>query len=130
MSNKTQLQTNNTNLDTLITRVNAAKDVAASLPEAGPEGDESSNIDGWSGVIEKAGVLGSAGRYVVHYVDSTLTHNWFMMETNGSYDIEIAAGTFITCLSCEGNDIWTATGEQLRAYIYKPENNNFEIYIT
>lgn len=35
MSNKTQLQTNNTNLDSLITRVNAAKDVAAALPEAG-----------------------------------------------------------------------------------------------
>ena len=35
MSNKQQLQTNNTNLDALITRVNAAKDVAASLPEAG-----------------------------------------------------------------------------------------------
>lgn len=35
MSNKTQLQTNNTTLDTLITRVNAAKDTAASLPEAG-----------------------------------------------------------------------------------------------
>jgi hypothetical protein len=35
MSNKTQLQTNNTNLDALITRVNAAKDTAASLPEAG-----------------------------------------------------------------------------------------------
>lgn len=34
MANKTQLQTNNTNLDALITRVNAAKDVAASLPEA------------------------------------------------------------------------------------------------
>lgn len=38
MSNKTQLQTNNTALDTLITRVNAAKDVAASLPEAGGSG--------------------------------------------------------------------------------------------
>lgn len=35
MSNKTQLQTNNVNLDALITRVNAAKDTAASLPEAG-----------------------------------------------------------------------------------------------
>ena len=40
MSNKTQLQTNNTNLDALITRVNAAKDVAASLPEAGGGGDD------------------------------------------------------------------------------------------
>jgi hypothetical protein len=35
MSNKTQLQTNNAALDSYITRINAAKDVAASLPEAG-----------------------------------------------------------------------------------------------
>ena len=35
MSNKTQLQTNNNALEALITRVNAAKDTAASLPEAG-----------------------------------------------------------------------------------------------
>ena len=38
MSNKTQLQTNNTNLDALITRVNAAKDTVASLPNAGSSG--------------------------------------------------------------------------------------------
>lgn len=38
MSNKTQLQTNNTNLDTLIARVNAAKNTAASLPEGGSGG--------------------------------------------------------------------------------------------
>lgn len=35
MSNKTRLQTNNTKLDALIERVNAAKDTAASLPENG-----------------------------------------------------------------------------------------------
>ena len=35
MSNKTQLQENNTALDSLISRVNAVKDTAASLPEAG-----------------------------------------------------------------------------------------------
>lgn len=35
MSNKIQLQTNNTALDALITRVNVAKNIAASLPEAG-----------------------------------------------------------------------------------------------
>ena len=34
MSNKTQLQTNNAALDSYIARINAAKDVAASLPEA------------------------------------------------------------------------------------------------
>lgn len=38
MSNKTQLQTNNTALDALIARVNAAKDTAASLPETGGGG--------------------------------------------------------------------------------------------
>lgn len=38
MSNKSQLQTNNTNLDALISRVNAAKNTAASLPEAGGGG--------------------------------------------------------------------------------------------
>jgi hypothetical protein len=38
MSNKTQLQTNNTALDALITRVNAAKDVAPSLPDVGGGG--------------------------------------------------------------------------------------------
>lgn len=35
MSNKTQLQTNNTTLDSYIARINAAKETAASLPEAG-----------------------------------------------------------------------------------------------
>lgn len=38
MSNKTQLQTNNTDLDALIARVNAAKDTASSLPDAGSGG--------------------------------------------------------------------------------------------
>ena len=38
MSNKIQLQTNNADLQSLIDRVNAAKDIAASLPEAGGGG--------------------------------------------------------------------------------------------
>ena len=37
MSNKTQLQTNNTTLDEYIARINSAKEVAASLPEAGSD---------------------------------------------------------------------------------------------
>lgn len=44
MSNKIQLQTNNTALDTLITRVNAAKDVAASLPDAGGGSTEACTV--------------------------------------------------------------------------------------
>lgn len=38
MSNKTQLQTNNTALDGYIARINVAKEIAASLPEAGGSG--------------------------------------------------------------------------------------------
>lgn len=38
MSNKTQLQTNNATLDGYIARINAAKEVAAGLPEAGGGG--------------------------------------------------------------------------------------------
>ena len=45
MSNKTQLQTNNANLDALITRVNAAKDTAASLPEAGGADGSSNTVE-------------------------------------------------------------------------------------
>lgn len=45
MSNKTQLQTNNTNLQSFIDRVNAAKDTAASLPEAGGGSDSGGSAE-------------------------------------------------------------------------------------
>lgn len=73
MSNKTQLQTNNTNLDALITRVNAAKDVAASLPEAGGSGggvetfDLELQSDGQSYVTYIAYVSYVNGEYQYHY---------------------------------------------------------------
>lgn len=44
MSNKNQLQTNNAALDDYITRINAAKETAASLPNAGSGGIEDSLI--------------------------------------------------------------------------------------
>ena len=44
MSNKTQLQTNNTALDGYIARINAAKEVAAGLPEAGGGGSGGGTI--------------------------------------------------------------------------------------
>lgn len=48
MSNKTQLQTNNAKLDNIITLVDEAKDIAASLPEAGGSGGESVEIGTFS----------------------------------------------------------------------------------
>ena len=44
MSNKIQLQVNNTNLDTLIARVNSAKNTASSLPEAGGGGSSGGEV--------------------------------------------------------------------------------------
>ena len=44
MSNKSQLQTNTTNLDALITRVNTAKNTAASLPNAGSATEDLNTI--------------------------------------------------------------------------------------
>ena len=65
MSNKTQLQTNNTNLDTLITRVNAAKDVAASLPEAGGTGGED-NVE-----VVDVDILVNLPEVTVYYVNES-----------------------------------------------------------
>lgn len=45
MSNKTRLQTNNTTLDGYIARVNTAKDVAASLPDAGNGGSGGGSVE-------------------------------------------------------------------------------------
>lgn len=59
MSNKTQLQTNNNALDALITRVNTAKDTAASLPDAGGSG---------GGSVETCTVnIAGDGDGMVHY---------------------------------------------------------------
>ena len=58
MSNKIQLQTNNINLQSLITRVNAAKDIAASLPEAGGGGGAFSVL---SGTTEPTSDIGEDG---------------------------------------------------------------------
>ena len=66
MSNKTQLQTNNTNLDALISRVNAAKNVAASLPEAGGSGGSLETV---TVTFEEFPDPGS----VVYYVDGSQT---------------------------------------------------------
>lgn len=86
MSNKTQLQTNNTKLDALITRVNAAKDVAASLPEAGGGGGVS--LETSSVTIEC-----SFTRYAVSYTSVDSSGNViYKTDTNFAYPYTI------TCL--------------------------------
>ena len=80
MSNKTQLQTNNTALDALITRVNAAKDVAASLPESGGGGG--------GGSMETCTVtitIGLSGG-IPGYVAYTSVHNNEVVAYNKMFD--------------------------------------------
>lgn len=80
MSNKTQLQTNNTALDGYIARINAAKNTVASLPDAGNGGSggevETVIIDL---ITENAGsssgpnLPGVEDEYLVYYVDGNQT---------------------------------------------------------
>lgn len=70
MSNKTQLQTNNTALDALITRVNAAKDTAASLPEAGGGGGSTgSGVETYTLVVESKDAVKLNSISYVSYID-------------------------------------------------------------
>lgn len=68
MSNKQQLQTNNTALDRYIARINAAKDVAASLPDAGSGGG---NIE--TCTVTLTATTGIIRYGATKYVDGILT---------------------------------------------------------
>ena len=85
MSNKTQLQTNNTTLDGYIARINAAKDIAASLPEAG---GSSSGGDVETCIITLSDETGSV---IWHYTDANKT---LQMHT-GSGSIIVLTNTLI-----------------------------------
>ena len=90
MSNKQQLQTNNEKLDVLITRVNAAKDTAASLPEAG--GGSDVTIGSYTGTINIFGGLGGGGIYIF-YTDENLIPQGAAAR---AFDqITVAAGTAV-----------------------------------
>ena len=88
MSNKFQLQTNNTNLDALITRVNAAKDTAASLPEAG--GGSGGAIETCTLEILANAPVGSSTLYWVDGSGSMCSQNFSGMD--------IMMGITITCV--------------------------------
>jgi hypothetical protein len=99
MSNKTQLQINNASLDGYIARINAAKDVAAALPEAGGSG----------GNVETCTITVTGSDIVIGYTDAysqSQTSN-----IDGQYickkDSLVAAfdGTYSTGLSVSGGEI-------------------------
>ena len=81
MSNKTQLQTNNTVLDGYITRINAAKEVAANLPEAG---------GGGGGSLETCTVKFSGKPdpgTEIYYLDQAMTLQHATVGRNAEYTI-------------------------------------------
>ena len=116
MSNKIQLQTNNDNLDALITRVNAAKDVAASLPEAG-----GGSIEVWTGTVYGSSFLGSVSLNRIYYTDETCKLRVLNISRTESATITIVAGTIIALTNSEDE-----SDKQTRDYVI-PSHNGFEI---
>ena len=86
MSNKTQLQTNNTALDGYITRINAAKEVAAGLPEAGgSSGSGNVNTVDMTFVLDDEAIAKttSNGLVVYGYIETYTAENGFMCTAYG-----------------------------------------------
>lgn len=92
MSNKTQLQTNNTALDGYIARINAAKEIAASLPEAGGGDSGGSSFDTCTVIIEPFGWDTSYER--IYNVSATIIENG--ARTNYYYESSEDYGTHTT----------------------------------
>lgn len=125
MSNKIQLQTNNTSLDGYITRINAAKDVAANLPEAGGSGG---SVEAWTGTVYGANGLGTYPNIWIYYTDETLTCRSIMVEPRSEKIITIAANTLI-CVTSSYDTIPDAIDPDgmVGVVVYLPTQNNFEI---
>lgn len=93
MSNKTQLQTNNTSLEECITRINAAKEVAAGLPEAGGGSsggnDFEGNTDTCTIMIDSYYTISGIG-----YYNATNGYNVIACD-DSTYTINAACGSVI-----------------------------------
>ena len=116
MSNKTQLQTNNTALDALIARVNAAKDTAASLPEAG-------GGSGDGGITTCVVTLSLSNGANANFVDQNLQyqtgvtsgtvnvvkHSVIVLNTYSSYGV--ASGSYVELERVPGYALYLVTGD-------------------
>ena len=128
MSNKQQLQTNNTKLDSLIERVNAAKDTAASLPAAGTA------IEAWTGTLNIVTMLGG-GSVTLYYTDQTLTPcSLTGYGLRNDAQITIAAGTAL--FFAPYRDLYFTNAEDItdssskanyECIVLRPIANNFTI---
>lgn len=103
MSNKQQLQTNNTALDALITRINTAKDTAASLPEAGGGSVETCTVtvNSHKGIYAYSYTAYRNGEYVA------VATSDFRSSTTMSIVLDdiVCGSSFMICNSCAMNGV-------------------------
>lgn len=120
----TETNTYTTKLASLETAVTALETELAGKASGGSDGG---SIESWTGTITKSGVLGSMGTFSIHYMDQSLTPQVFSADSNDTYNIEIAAGTFITCLNYYSDPY---VGDCGTSYVFVPSSNNFTIDVT
>lgn len=112
MSNKTQLQTNNTALDGYIARINAAKEVAAGLPEAGGGGG-----------VQTATLTAQSSNASIHCV----TPSGFATISNNSQQVQIVVPSIVV-VNSSGIIMCTVTSEVYETLV---NNSSFKsFYIT
>ena len=130
MSNKTQLQSNNTALDALIARVNAAKDTAASLPSAGG-GSGGGSIEVCTGkLVAPSGMPGFMNAYTLTCTDSNLnviTH--CPPDMDSEYTFTVVKNTIVFTIGglLTATSGCTKLGGGTGAYAYLITDNNFVI---
>ena len=95
---------------------------------AGKASGGGASVESWTGTITKSGgLLGGGGDCTIHYMDKSLTPQVILVQSGGTWHINIAAGTFITRLSYD-YDLYTSS--LARSYVYIPSSNNFTIDIS
>lgn len=114
MSNKTQLQTNNTDLDALIARVNAAKDTASSLPDAGSGGSGGGSVETCTVTIQ--------ANYRTYVFLTVYSNGYITVES-----VPVDAGNVVTVENVVKNSMMACifmyyTNARYELYSYQPVN--------
>lgn len=123
MSNKIQLQTNNTALDGYITHVNAAKNIVINLSE---DGNENVEICSVNAVFEGTVVM-------IVYIDNEYSTHYLELERSGEFQLEnVVKGTdvlFFTAAEGYYRE-FTCTNAELKSYGHNPFSEIITFTIT
>lgn len=125
MSNKTQLQTNNTALDGYIARINAVKEVAAGLPEAGGSGGSG------GGSVETTTVTinSTANRvYLTVYENGEITAKTGLVGILGNTLTNVVRGSIMVVRSQSGA-VSVQNATQINALTFTTESGEEERFV-